>query len=699
MKNLTFQYPAWFLLFCVLLGLGYALLLYFRDRTFREQSRTVVWLMGALRFLGVTLLSALLLTPLLKSTQRDIQKPIVVLAQDDSESVAAEMPEAARTAYRERMEDLQRRLSRDYELVDYSFGSEVRPGLDFQYQDKVTNISKVLKTIYDTYSNQNLGAIVLASDGIYNEGSNPVYANTKLNVPIYTIALGDTTPKRDLVIKRVFHNRIAYLGDRFSIQVDVAGQNCEGASTNLSVYKVEGQNQRLLQQLPIRVDRTDFFTTQEVVLEADRSGVQRYRVVVGAISGEAGTANNVKEIFVDVLDARQKILLLADSPHPDLSALRQSITTNKNYQVTVATIDEFQGNLAEFDLVILHQLPSRSHDITAILNQLNARQTSRLFIVGTQTNLGRFNQQQAVVDILGDGRNTNEVQARPAADFNLFRLDENIVRDLPNFAPLLAPFGEYRVGGGAQVLLYQRIGRIDTRYPLLLFGEDSGAKVGVLCAEGIWKWRLFDFLQMENHERFDGLISKVVQYLSVKEDKRRFRVNLAKNIFNENEPVYFDAELYNQSYELINDPDVNLVITDSEGKEFSFTFNKTNRAYTLNAGILPVGDYTFRSGVRVNGEDLTYNGQFSIQPIQLELYETTADHAMLRLLSEKFGGQLVFPDAIGSLPDLIDQRGTVKPVIYETVKTRAAINLKWLFGILLVLMSAEWFMRRYFGSY
>ena len=38
--------------------------------------------------------------------------------------------------------------------------------------------------MYDLYSNQNLGAIVLASDGIYNEGSNPVYASTRLGAPI-----------------------------------------------------------------------------------------------------------------------------------------------------------------------------------------------------------------------------------------------------------------------------------------------------------------------------------------------------------------------------------------------------------------------------------------------------------------------------------------------------------------------------------
>ena len=74
----------------------------------------------------------------------------------------------------------------------------------------------------------------------------------------------------------------------------------------------------------------------------------------------------------------------------------------------------------------------------------------------------------------------------------------------------------------------------------------------------------------------------------LKEDKRRFRISLDKNIFNENESIILDAEVYNDNYELINDGDVSLIIKDSEGKEFPSVFNRTARAYSLNAGVFPV---------------------------------------------------------------------------------------------------------------
>lgn len=698
MEGITFQYPSWYLLLCVLLGLAYAMVLYYQDKTFREQSSVLNWLLGGFRLITVTILSVLLLSPLLKSVLTETKKPVVVLAQDQSESVVAEMDEASRSNYQQSVESLSQALSEDYDLKQYAFGSDIREGIDFQFEDKVSNISEMLTSLYDLYSHQNLGAVILATDGIYNEGSNPIYASTKLAAPIYTVALGDTTPKRDVIIKRVFHNKIAYLGDKFSIQIDVAGQNSAGTNTTLTVSKVGNTGTQRLQQIPLAIDKNDYFTTQEVVLDASESGVQRYRIAVNAVQGEVTTANNVKDIFIDVLDARQKILLLANSPHPDLTAMRQSISTNKNYQVEVAYAKDLNINVSEYDFVILHQLPSQANSIANILSTLNSKKIPRLFIVGTQSDLRRLNSIQPLLSIAGDGRNTNDVQGQISSAFSLFTLDDNIKQELPKFAPLLAPFGEFKEGSG-QTLLYQRIGKIDTQYPLLVLGETEGIKTGVLAAEGIWKWRLFDFLQNNNHSMFDEVFGKTVQYLSLKEDKRRFRISLDKNIFNENERIVLDAELYNDSYELINEPDVSLVITNDDGKDFTYTFNKTASAYTLDAGIFPVGNYRFRGTVFNNGQNLTYSGQFSVQPIQLEVYETTADHGLLRLLSEKYGGELVYPTQLTSIASMIKETGKVKPVIYQTSKTRSVINLKWIFFLLLGLLTAEWFLRRYFGGY
>ena len=654
--------------------------------------------MGIIRFLSVTLISLLLLSPLLKSLITETKKPVIVLAQDQSESILANMDESQSQTYQQSFKDLSQKLRENYDVKEYAFGESIREGIDFQFNDKVSNISDFLKNIYDLYSNQNLGAVVLATDGIYNQGSNPIYAGTKLTAPIYSIALGDTTSKKDLILKRVFHNKIAYLGDKFSIQIDIAAQNCVGSNTNLTISRiVDGASSRI-QQIPISITKNEFFKTQEIILDANISGVQRYRIGVNSIKGEVTTVNNSKDIFIDVLDARQKILMVANSPHPDLTAIKQSISKNKNYEITTVYINNMKVNVANYDFVIMHQLPSKTNKATALLATMNNKSIPRLYIVGSQTNLSRFNENQPVLNVSGDGRNTDDVQASISPVFGLFNISDEVKNELPNFAPLLAPFGDFKDNANTHVLLYQRIGKINTKKPLLLFGEQNNIKTGVLAAEGIWKWRLFDFLQHENHDIFEEVLGKSVQYLTLKDDKRKFRISLDKNIFNENEGINFDAELYNASYELINNPDATLTITNSEGKDFNFTFSKSGKSYTLRDKVFPVGNYKFRGTVNNAGQQLVYNGKFSVQPIQLESFETTADHGVLKLLSEKYGGSLIYPNNIASIGTTL-MESPIKPVIYTTTKTRTIINLKWIFFTLLGLLILEWFIRRYFGAY
>jgi hypothetical protein len=699
MPNLSFQYPAWFLIFCALLGLGYALLLYYRDTTFREQSPMLNRWLGGLRWLTVTLISALLLAPLLKSVLTETKKPVVVLAQDVSESVGAELQGATLEQYKKDWGNLRDNLSEEYEVHELAFGDEVREGVDFKFSDKVSNLSKVMREVYDRYGAQNLGAVVMASDGIYNQGSNPAYSGAQIAAPIFTVALGDTTPRKDLLVKRVFHNKIAYLGDKFSVQIDVAAANCAGAQTVLTISKMDGDKTRTLQSFPIAVAGNDFFLTKEVLLDADQPGVAHYRVSLAKIAGERSAINNVRDVFIDVLDARQKILMLANGPHPDISALRQTLEGNKNYQVTVAYVGEPGLDVTKFDFVVLHNLPSSANDISGLLSTLNTKRIPRLFIAGMQTNYVALARAQSLASVQSNGQQSDDVQGKLSAQFAAFSLSPELAAELPKFNPLTSAFGNFAASPQAQVVLWKRIGKVDTEQPLLAIGETDGVKSGVFLGEGLWKWRLFDYMQHNNHQIFEELVGKTVQYLTLKEDKRKFRVTLDQNIFNENEAVSFGAELYNDNYELTNAPDVAMSVRNAQGKEFLYTFNKLGKAYTLNAGILPVGNYTFRSTTNFNGQKLLYEGRFSVQPIQLELFATTANHAALRQLSTQYGGETVLPANLASIAEKIKTSGKIKPVIYQSTRTNPLINLKWIFLLLAGLLSLEWFLRRYFGAY
>ncbi|MCH2043648.1 MAG: hypothetical protein MK212_05860 [Saprospiraceae bacterium] len=693
--SIILQYPTWFIGICVLVGFIYAVALYYRNKSFGEKSRSLNLGLGALRFSTVTIICLLLLSPVMKSTITEKKAPIVVLGQDESQSILTSFTEEEKKAYTDKMNALKAKLSEKYDLRTYSFGENVRKDLELKFEDKATNMAAFLEEVFDLYSGQNLGTVILASDGIYNQGNSPLYSGARLNVPIFSIALGDTIPKKDLVVKRVYNNKIAYLGDQFSMQVDLAAFNCGGAVSKLVVTR---KGRKVAEQV-VNVDNNDFFTTVEFVLDADRSGVQCYSIRVSPVDGEVSTANNSKDVCMDVLDARQKILLLAESPHPDIAALRRMIDANKNYEVKIAYADDLKTGVGEYDFVVLHQLPSKRNTITPVLNELKTKKIAHMYIVGTQSNLGLLNKNQNLLRIAARSTLTDDVEGILSSKFNTFTLNPKLADEIYKFPPLTAPNGNFSARADATVIFTQRIQTISTKYPLLLFGEEDGTKKAVLAAEGIWKWRMFDYMQHKNHDLFDEVFGKLIQYLSNKEDKRKFRAFANSTIYNENETISIDAELYNNNYERINEPEARLEVIGEGGKSYPFTFNKTSNAYVANIGYLPKGDYKFTAKTELDGEALQANGAFSVRPLQLELFETTADHQLLNTLSTKFGGKVVYPSNMDGLIEMIDAQGVAKPLLFDTVKTRSLIHLKWIFFLLLGLLTLEWFLRRFNGSY
>lgn len=698
-STFSFSYPWWYICFCLALAVGYAFLMYFRDKRFAEYSHFFVKMLGALRTLSVFIIALLLLSPFVKTIKEDTKTPIILIASDISESIAESESSLALDKYNKELDELSETLASKYEVKHVSFGSDVYTGQKDSLDDKSTNISKLFRYVADNYSDQNLGAVIMGTDGIFNEGSNPLYANEKINAPLYTIALGDTLQKKDLYFQNVLHNKIAYLGDKFPVQVDLSAFNCEGGNTKLTIEIISGGQARKLAEENININSKSFFATRTFIIDAAQTGVVRYRLKLSSLAGEFNSSNNVKEFFVEILDGRQKILLLANAPHPDLAALKNIITENKNYETDLAYIKDFTGNLSKYNLVVLHNLPSETSDISGILTQLDKNNTPRIFIVGLQTSQPKFNKAQDVIQIAGNSRNSEEIQAELNPGFTLFTTSDNLKNKLGSFPPLLTPFGEYKVLGTANTYLYQNIKKIKTNYPLLVFGEKGGIKTSVLCGEGVWKWRLFDHLQNKNYDLINELINKTILLTSVKTDKRKFRTNTSKNLYKDNEQVLFDAQLFNDNYELINEPDVKLVIKDETQKEFSYTFSKTQNYYTLNADLFPQGSYTYISTTNFNGKVLTATGKFNVESVQLEQFDLTARHGLLRGLSEKYNGNMLYPSAISSLKDILLNNENIKPVMYQSNSTKAIIHLKWLFFLILTLLSAEWFLRRYFGNY
>jgi hypothetical protein len=689
--NIITELPIWFSVFCVLLGAVYAFVLYRKEEKLNEIAPWLIQLMASFRFLLITLLAFLLLSPFIKTRFTKVEKPVIIIAQDNSLSILLNKDSIFyQNEYLQKLKGLKKSLAKKYEVKTYTFGDALTEGNQIDYSKKSTDLSNTFDEIGNKFYNRNVGALILASDGIYNQGANPIY-NSGIEYPIYTIALGDTSIQKDLVLKEVVHNKITFLGNQFPVEVAAAAFQCEQRSTQLTIT----HNGKQLFTKEYEIGSEEFLIHEDVLLEAKEVGVQHYTVSFSTIDGEVSLENNVKDIYIEVLDGRQEILILANAPHPDVKALKLSIESNENYQVNHQLIQDFDGNTAAYSLVILHQLPKKS---SPALKKVLASNVSVLYILGNQSNMNTFNALNIGLNIAKSGNRFNEILPAVAANFPLFNLSKNTTKALNDMPPVVGPFGDYQTKKNGYTLLNQKIGNVETPSPLMVFFHENGKKSAVLSAEGIWKWRMQNFLKHKNHEAFNELVNKTVQFLAVKEDKSKFRV-ITENSYLENEEVQFNSELYNDSYELVNEPEITIDLLEENGEQYSFVFNRTSTSYVLNAGILPAGFYTYKANVTYGAKDFIESGQFQIKELLLEANNTVANHQVLQNIAQKFGGKLFYPNQLNELSDSINANKDIASILYEENDLKELINLKWIFFVLLALLSLEWFLRKRNGAY
>jgi len=682
----------WYVLLCIAIaGLG-AFLLYRKDRNLAELSTLWKRVLAALRFLSLFFLAFLLLEPLLEYSKKKVEKPIIVLAHDNSESmVFANDSVVVKSQLEESYNSLKAKLSADYEVVSYSVGDKVSENPTFDFKDKQTNLSEFFTEIQNRYYNRNLGGIVLASDGIYNSGGNPVFEAKKLkNVPVFSIQVGDTTPQKDLLIEEISHNRLVYKGNKFPVVVTVKAEQLNGVKTNVVVSK----NGRVLGKKPISVNNDLYLTQSSFELESEGTGLQKYDVRVETVNGEFTTTNNYKSFYVDVLESKQKILILANSPHPDINALKLGFQSNENYEVTTNLAQDFKDKIEEFSLIVLYNLPSQNEG----LSLLKDKEVPLLMVVGNQTNVNSFNALKKGVTI-NNSKGFTEAQAYVNTDFSQFTISPGLVSFVNSFPPVQVPFTQkYSVSNSTETAIYQRIGPVKTKYPLLAFNKNGAYKTGMLLGEGIWRWRLQDYSNNGSSDLFNELIVQTAQYLVSKEDKSLFRV-FRKTAYSENEKVQFEAEVYNKSYELVTTSDANMKIFNEQKEEFSYTFSKVGDSYKLNSGSLKPGSYTYVATSTSKGGKLTRTGEFSVEELKVEQNNTVANHQLLFNLSDVTGGEVLSISGLSSLDEKLKKQENLVDVIYQEKDVDDLINMKVIFFFILLLLGIEWFVRKRNGGY
>jgi len=637
-----------------------------------------------------TALLLLLLGPILKQIENIFEKPSLVFLIDNSRSIK-ETSDSAKII--SAMRRAGAALSDQKRVISWSNLSGNSDSIYFN--GSASDLSSALRETINRYEGKNLEGIVLVSDGIYNNGLSPLYV--PLRVPVYTVGVGDTTERADVALKNINYNRIVYQGNKFPLTIEVSITGLPNQDINIQVL----QQGKVIQQQK-KNSGTKSLLDFNFQLDAGAQGIQRLEVKIDNVARETNFKNNKASAFVEVVEGKKKILLIARAPHPDIKALRSVVERNNNYEfiVHIPGLDEADLELLQpgkIDLLIAHQAPDEEGRTNGLLSAFIKAKISMMIIVGQKTALHSF---PALGIPLNFDVSTqrDEVQAVLNPNYTDLGFSDDLNTNISQYPPLQIPFGKFSFPVTSKIILNQRIGSVITDRPLLLTYENDQQKIAILTGENIWKWRLNEFQQTEKTNSFDELFSKLLQYLSTHDDRKRFRSFPIQQQFTSDGPAVIESQVVNELFEPVYGNSIDIELRDELNKisNYRYVTGPGNSRYRI--GGLREGVYRYKSSTEIKGKKEEVRGEFLITEQNLEEQNLTADFKLLKQLSENTGGKfydLKNVDALSSDLATIE----IKSVIHSEESFSPFINLKWVFFLLLAIVSMEWFLRKLYGSY
>ena len=674
-------------------GISILLSVFLYSKNLKEYSKPVLNTLRALRFLSFFLIGVLILNLLIESKDFREEKPTIITLVDESSSMLNYKDSSSiKTNLTSFIKKIQNKYASKYNFKTYTVGDIAKIDTSLTFKEPSSNLSKGFDLIHENFYNKNIGSIIFFSDGNYNIGNDPTYSASKiLHTPIFTVGVGDTVLKKDQYIKDILVNKIAFYQNDFPVKIDVESSKLNGKSAVLSLYK---KGKKIGAK---KINYTSDLDYQQVdfMLNADEIGVQNYTTKLSVIDSEFNLKNNVRNFNIEVLESRNKILILSSAPHPDISAIKNEVRKNEKIEVESKLLTEWDKKIDKLDLIIWHE-PGLNYN-SEVQQLINSNKIPTLYVLGTNT-------KNEIIQKLPIGLNVNqryqndENQGKVNEGFQLFSISQELKELLSNLPPLTTKFGTVELSPSNKIFIHQKVGNISKPEPQIFFGENSFSKYGVIYGEGIWKWKLEDFKLNKSNVLFNEMIQKITQLLMVKNNHSSLNIIVPEKL-NKSDEVVIRAEFYDATYTLITKPIIKFKYTKKGGKTQENEFSILDNYYSLPLGKLLPGEYSWIASTNYNGKDIVKKGVFVVEDIFIENLDTRANHLLLRQIAENSSGKFYKIKSIENIIDELDKRGDIVNVTYEESTFKKLIEYKWILFFIVILLSTEWFLRRWFGNY
>lgn len=640
------------------------------------------WILLTLRFLALFALGILIINPTFKNTTGYLEKPQLPVLIDNSASIKhLDFADKAKALYHQLRNHSE--LNDKFDIAYYSFGIRLQSVDSFSFDENNTNIASALKTTLNLYKNQ-VAPIVLITDGNQTFGTDYEFVVSKSKNQILPVILGDSIVYPDLKIEQLNTNRYTFLKNKFPVEVIVSYNASEEVASELIIH----HNETVIYKQPLSFSKNKNSHLVNFTLPAERVGVQKYQATLTPLNEERNTTNNTKSFAVEVIDQATQVLMISNMSHPDIGTFKRAVTSNEQRTFDLLKPGEAIEVLEDYQLVVLYQ---PDHTFGNIFNQLETIGKNYLIITGHHTDWNSLNRFQPHFR-KNISQNTELVQGSLNESYSAFAIEDIGFSDFP---PLYSTFGNIEIQGNYQTIINQTVNGLNNENPLLATLESSNYRYALWDGDGFWRWRAKSFRDVGDFQKFDDFIGNIIQYLASQKKRERLEVT-AENFYYNNRPIKIFAQFFDKNYVFDARATLQIRIKNIETEEEKvFPMLLRSNFYEVDLGNLEAGEYSYT--VFLTDEPLSKNGLFSVLDFDMEKQFLNANIAKLQRVAQNTSGEVFYANQGADLIQKLLNDDSFKTIKRTEVSTTPLIDWKYLLGLIILFLTAEWFLRKYNG--